>query len=51
MGTATLHTAAPIFPTTDLGAMQAHYEALGFAVQVHEGGYATASRDAVAYPP
>ena len=47
MGTATLHTAAPIFPTTDLGAMQAHYEALGFAVQVHEGGYATASRDGV----
>jgi hypothetical protein len=24
---------------------RAHYEALGFAVRVHEGGYATASRD------
>jgi hypothetical protein len=47
MGTATLHSAAPIFPTADLGTMQAHYEALGFAVHVHQGGYATASRDGV----
>ena len=47
MATATVYSAAPIFPTTDLGAMQAHYEALGFAVHVHQDGYATASRDGV----
>jgi hypothetical protein len=27
--------------------MQSHYEALGFAVRVHQSGYATASRDRV----
>ena len=47
MGTATLLSVAPILPTADLGAMQAHYEALGFAVHVHQDGYATASRDGV----
>jgi hypothetical protein len=44
---ATLQSAAPIFPTSDLAAMRAHYEALGFDVAVHAGGYATAARDAV----
>ena len=44
---ATLQSAAPIFPTADLEAMRAHYEALGFQVHVHGGGYATAARDAV----
>jgi hypothetical protein len=44
---ATLLSAAPIFPTADLEAMRAHYEALGFDVRVHAGGYATAARDAV----
>ncbi len=44
---ATLQSAAPIFPTTDLETMRAHYEALGFEVHVHDGGYATAARDAV----
>lgn len=44
---ATLQHAAPIFPTADLEAMRAHYEALGFEVAVHGGGYATAARDAV----
>jgi hypothetical protein len=44
---ATLQSAAPIFPTADLDAMRAHYEALGFDVVVHEGGYATVARDAV----
>jgi hypothetical protein len=44
---ATLQSAAPIFPTADLEAMRAHYEALGFDVHVHAGGYATAARDAV----
>ena len=43
----TLQSAAPIFPTSDLTAMRAHYEALGFDVAVHAGGYATAARDAV----
>jgi hypothetical protein len=47
VGTATLRSVAPILPTSDLGIMRIHYEALGFAVQVHEGGYATASRDGV----
>jgi hypothetical protein len=44
---ATLRSIAPIFPTTDLRAMQSHYEALGFAVGVHGGGYGTAERDGV----
>ena len=38
---------APIFPTSDLEAMRSHYEALGFAVAIHSGGYATAARDGV----
>ena len=44
---ATFQSIAPIFPTADMQAMQAHYEALGFAVHVHGGGYGTAARDAV----
>ncbi len=44
---ATLQSISPIFPTADLAAMQAHYEALGFAVHVHGGGYGTAARDGV----
>ncbi|HEY6473477.1 MAG TPA: VOC family protein [Acidimicrobiales bacterium] len=44
---ATLQSAAPIFPTSDLTVMRSHYEALGFDVVVHAGGYATAARDAV----
>jgi glyoxalase/bleomycin resistance protein/dioxygenase superfamily protein len=43
----TFRSIAPIFPTADLEAMRTHYEALGFAVQVHHGGYATALRDDV----
>jgi hypothetical protein len=43
----TLRSIAPIFPTADLQAMRAHYEALGFAVRIHEGGYATAARDGI----
>jgi hypothetical protein len=43
----TLQSVAPIFPTADLDAMRTHYEALGFAVQVHGSGYATAVRDSV----
>jgi hypothetical protein len=44
---ATLQSIAPIFPTADMQAMRAHYEALGFAVLLHGGGYATAARDEV----
>lgn len=44
---ATFRSVAPILPTADLDAMQAHYERLGFAVNVHHGGYATASRDGI----
>jgi hypothetical protein len=44
---ATFESIAPIFPTADLDAMRAHYEALGFDVLVHGGGYGTASRDSV----
>jgi catechol 2,3-dioxygenase-like lactoylglutathione lyase family enzyme len=36
---------APILPTADMERMQTHYEALGFIVKVHHGGYATAARD------
>jgi len=43
----TFRSVAPIFPTADLEAMRAHYEALGFVVVVHQSGYATASRDEV----
>ena len=42
---ATLTSVAPIFATADLQKMEAHYAALGFAVAIHHGGYATASRD------
>lgn len=44
---ATLRSIAPIFPTSDMSAMQTHYEALGFTVAVHHGGYGTAERDGV----
>src|SRR5271157_5199374 len=44
---ATFQSIAPIFPTADMDAMRAHYEALGFDVHVHGGGYATAARDGV----
>ena len=44
---ATLQSIAPIFPTADMDAMRAHYEALGFAVHVHGGGYGTAARDGI----
>jgi hypothetical protein len=30
-----------------MDAMKSHYEALGFTVAVHHGGYATAARDGV----
>ena len=43
----TLQSIAPIFPTANLEMMQRHYEALGFTVHVHGGGYGTASRDGV----
>src|SRR6185437_12900758 len=42
---ATLQSIAPIFPTADMAAMQAHYEALGYNVHVHSAGYGTAARD------
>ena len=35
----------PIFPTADMDAMRDHYEALGFDVHVHGGGYGTVARD------
>jgi hypothetical protein len=44
---ATLRGIAPIFPTSDLEAARAHYEALGFTVELHGGGYGTAARDGV----
>ncbi len=44
---ASLQHIAPIFPTADMAAMRAHYEALGFSVQVHAGGYGTAARDGI----
>jgi hypothetical protein len=44
---ATLRSIAPILPTADLDAMRAHYEQLGFAVRVHQGGYGSASRDGI----
>ncbi len=42
-----LRSIAPIFPTSDMEAMRSHYEALGFTVAVHAGGYASAARDGV----
>jgi hypothetical protein len=44
---ASLRSIAPIFPTSDMEAMRSHYEALGFTVAVHAGGYASAARDGV----
>ena len=44
---AELQHVAPIFPTADMDAMRAHYEALGFSVHVHGGGYGTAARDGI----
>lgn len=44
---ATLQHVAPIFPTANMEAMRAHYEALGFSVHVHGGGYGTVARDGV----
>ena len=44
---ASLQHIAPIFPTADMDAMRAHYEALGFTVHVHGGGYGTAARDGI----
>jgi hypothetical protein len=44
---ATLQSVSPIFPTADMEAMRAHYEALGFTVHVHGGGYGTAARDGI----
>jgi hypothetical protein len=44
---ATMRSIAPIFPTADLQVAQAHYEALGFTVRVHGGGYGSAARDGV----
>jgi predicted enzyme related to lactoylglutathione lyase len=44
---ATLEGIAPIFPTADFDAMKAHYEALGFAVYVHGGGYGTVECDGI----
>jgi hypothetical protein len=42
---AVLRSIAPILPTADMEIMRHHYEQLGFAVRVHHGGYATATRD------
>ena len=44
---ATLQSISPIFPTANMEAMQAHYEALGFSVHVHSGGYGTVTRDGI----
>jgi hypothetical protein len=44
---ATFQSIAPIFPTADMDAMRVHYEALGFEVRVHRGGYGTAARDGI----
>jgi hypothetical protein len=44
---ASLQHVAPIFPTADMDRMQTHYEALGFRVTVHGGGYGTAARDRI----
>jgi predicted enzyme related to lactoylglutathione lyase len=42
---ATFLAIAPILPTADTEQMRSHYELLGFVVHVHQGGYATATRD------
>jgi hypothetical protein len=36
---------SPLWSTTDMTRMQAHYEALGFVVRIHTPAYGTASRD------
>jgi predicted enzyme related to lactoylglutathione lyase len=46
-GVASFLGIAPILPTADVPRMQAHYERLGFAVTIHQGGYATATRDGI----
>jgi hypothetical protein len=46
-GMASLQSIAPIFPTADMVAMRRHYEALGFTVHAHEGGYGTVARDGI----
>ena len=38
---------APILQTADMERMRSHYERLGFDVSVHQGGYATATRDGI----
>jgi|SRR5580658_59045 hypothetical protein len=43
----TLRTIAPILPTADMDRMRTHYEKLGFSVRVHQGAYATATRDSL----
>ncbi len=42
-----LRSIAPILPTADMARTKEHYEQLGFAVRVHQGGYGTASRDGI----
>jgi hypothetical protein len=42
-----LRSIAPILPTADMERMQQHYERLGFAVRVHQGGYGTVMRDGI----
>jgi hypothetical protein len=44
---ATFRSIAPILPCVDLERMRSDYERLGFVVQVHHGGYATAARDGI----
>jgi hypothetical protein len=44
---ATFLAIAPILHTADLERMRSHYELLGFDVRVHQGGYATATRDGI----
>jgi hypothetical protein len=44
----TMRRIAPIFPVRDLDIASTHYQRLGFAVRVYEGGgYGYASRDGV----
>jgi len=42
---ASILSVAPILPTSDMERMQGHYEALGFTVKIHHGGYGSAARD------
>ena len=41
----TFLSVAPILPTADMERMRAHYEALGFTVKIHHGGYGSVARD------